>query len=302
MSIQHEQLEKAGILKIIDPEKYGSLTELVRVTAYLLRYLHNLRNPADRVSGELTADEIKTAENKWVMDLQKTYFKSELNQLTDQKLKRGNLVKQLKIFIDDRGLIRCGSRVQNSSLPYDAKFPILLPDHHITRLIVLFHHRRCKHLRIGGTVTAIRQRYWIPKIRQVVKSVLRKCVTCAIVRGSAYCRPIPPPLPVSRVTDAPPFTVTGVDYSGEIWVRGTSDKRHKRYICLFTCATTRAVHLESVINMTPAAFIRAFRRFVSRRSLPHELISDNGSYFLKSCVEIEEIVNSPIVARYMANN
>jgi len=55
----------------------------------------------------------------------------------------------------------------------------------------------------------------------------------------------PPPLPKIRVTEAPPFTITGVDFTGALFVK-EGDQEKKVYICLFTCAVTRAVHLEVV--------------------------------------------------------
>ena len=53
----------------------------------------------------------------------------------------------------------------------------------------------------------------------------------------------------------------------------------KSYIALFTCATTRAVHLELVPNLTADAFIRSFRSFTSRRGVPKPMISDNAKIF-----------------------
>ncbi|XP_070546571.1 uncharacterized protein [Ptychodera flava] len=105
-----------------------------------------------------------------------------------------------------------------------------------------------------------------------------------------------------RVTDHPAFTVTGVDFTGELYVKSEISKETKRYVCLFTCATTRGVHLELVENMSTGAFLRAFRRFAARRSLPHRMLSDNASTYHAAAKEIHEIMNSPSVRGFLANH
>ena len=103
---------------------------------------------------------------------------------------------------------------------------------------------------MNATVTYIRHTFWIPTIRQYAKKLLRKCVICRKVNGKSYVAPDPPPLPKIRLQEAPPFTVTGVDFTGALLVRDENRILTKAYICLFTCASTRAVHLEVVPNLT----------------------------------------------------
>ena len=54
----------------------------------------------------------------------------------------------------------------------------------------------------------------------------------------------------------------------------------KRYVCLFTCLATRAVHLECAYAMDVDSFMLAFQRFTNRRGTPSEMISDNGKNFV----------------------
>ena len=102
----------------------------------------------------------------------------------------------------------------------------------------------------------------IPSIRRVVRSLLKKCVTCKRVSGRPYSVPDAPPLPKSRTLCSEPFSVTGVDFTGALFVRSSGGERgeQKVYICLFTCANTRAVHLEVVTDLSEENFIQAFRR------------------------------------------
>ncbi|XP_033745623.1 uncharacterized protein LOC117331137 [Pecten maximus] len=146
------------------------------------------------------------------------------------------------------------------------------------------------HCGLGSTITLLRQRFWIPAIRQLVNSVLRKCVICRKVSGKPYTAPDPPPLPKDRVTMDRPFTVTGVDFSGALYIKsGKGSETTKVYICLFTCANTRAVHLEIVPNMTEESFLMAFRRFISKKSLPRIMIPDNDCTFVAAAEDIKHL-------------
>ncbi|VDP15061.1 unnamed protein product [Onchocerca flexuosa] len=53
----------------------------------------------------------------------------------------------------------------------------------------------------------------------------------------------------------------------------------KRWITLFTCFTTRAVHLEVVENLTAESFLYVLRRFFARRGYPNLVFSDNAGQF-----------------------
>jgi hypothetical protein len=63
------------------------------------------------------------------------------------------------------------------------------------------------------------------------------------MEGKSFSTPPVPALPQSRVSDDPPFANTGLDFAGPL-LTSEDGKTEKTYICLFTCASTRAVHLE----------------------------------------------------------
>ena len=87
--------------------------------------------------------------------------------------------------------------------------------------------------------------------------------------------------------DKPPFSFVGVDYFGPLIVKAA--RTHlKRYGCLFTCLTTRAVHLEVAHSLTADSFIAAFQRFTSRRGVPEKVFSDNGTNLVKGDKELRK--------------
>ena len=63
----------------------------------------------------------------------------------------------------------------------------------------------------------------------------------------------------------------------------------KAYICLFTCASTRAIHLELTETLSGESFLQAFRCFVSRRGLPSTIMSDSAKTFKSASAAIRKI-------------
>nr|XP_027222258.1 uncharacterized protein LOC113814400 [Penaeus vannamei] len=91
-------------------------------------------------------------------------------------------------------------------------------------------------------------------------------------------------LPADRLEHAPPFTNVGVDASGP-WTIMTHRTRggsanSKRWAILFTCLTTRAIHIELVEEMSSSAFINALKRFEALRGKVKLYRSDRGTNFV----------------------
>ena len=86
-------------------------------------------------------------------------------------------------------------------------------------------------------------------------------------------------MPRFRVDDNAPLSHIGLDFVGPLIVAGKNGDLMKCYVCLYTCLSTRAVHLERVESLDVEAFIRSFRRFCARGGLPATLLSDNAKTF-----------------------
>ena len=74
------------------------------------------------------------------------------------------------------------------------------------------------------------------------------------------------PLPKFRLgTPMRAFARCGVDYGGPyITKQGREKSKIKRYLCLFTCAATRAVHLEMPWSLDMDYFLAAFSRMTDQ--------------------------------------
>lgn len=99
-------------------------------------------------------------------------------------------------------------------------------------------------------------------------------------------------LPADRTTpEEPPFSFTGVDCFGPFEVR-RGRTRAKRYGVIFTCLTTRAIHIEVANSLDTESFVNALRRFIARRGQPKEMRSDNGGNFVKGEKELRQEINA----------
>ena len=275
--------KSVNLERIIPLEGFSSLQRLMRVTAYVLRFAFNLKRSRMKetlVDGDITHEEIDQVRELWIKEVQKSVY----NDKNFDQVKAS-----LSLFTDDKGVLRCGGRLKNAPIPYDARFPILLPRcSRLTSLVIYDCHRKVLHNGVKDTLTELRSRFWVTKGRQTVKTAIGKCSTCKKIEGRSYAVPPPPPLPEFRVNDEFAFTRVGVDFAGPLYVKDVFSKNgdvNKVYIALFTCAVTRAVHLELVPNLSAESFIRALARFKGRRGTPVLIVSDNGKTFKDSRVQ-----------------
>lgn len=98
-------------------------------------------------------------------------------------------------------------------------------------------------------------------------------------------------LPADRAEEAPPFTNVGFDVFGP-WVVTTRKTRggainSKRWGLIFTCLSSRAIHIEVLESMDTSAFICALRRFFAIRGPAKLLRCDCGTNFVGAKSELE---------------
>ena len=205
-----------------------------------------------------------------------------------------------------RQIVTCHGRYTNADLPDEAITPILLPrGERFVELLIEEYHKKLFHAGISHTLAQIRRKYWIPKGRAQVKSVLRRCITCRKYQGGPFKMPPMSPWPKNKVTKSLPFRNTRLDYFGPLYIKQNGNEKTKKvWVCLFTCVAVRAIHLEIVADSSADEFLLALRRFIARRGTPREIILDNASQFklTKSTMDTawEKIVKDPTVQSYVA--
>ncbi|XP_067030756.1 uncharacterized protein [Acropora muricata] len=283
--------------------------------AWLLRFKDHLRTRINKLptkkyaKGCLTVKEIASATKQIVKVIQREAFPKELVILqritreptrssSDRKFLRGRLncigyaspLRKLSPFLHD-GVICVGGRLNDACIPFSAKHPMILPSKHpVTDLIVKDYHEKEGHVGAGHVLASLRQRFWILRGNATVRRVLGKCLKCRLWNSNP-CVQIMAQLPWPRVSPySPPFSSVGVDLFGPILVK-VKRSHAKRYGCVFTCLTIRAVHIEVAHDLTSDSFIQAFTRFVSRRGAPIEVFSDNRTNFRGAETEIKVTLN-----------
>ena len=152
-----------GIHNVIKVTRYSKLGKLLRITAYVLRFVRNCMSDKSTIRLEpFTIAELKEEDHLWIRSSQRTSYKEEIDNMKSKE-SRLPLVKQLKLFIDDAGDIQCCGRIHNAPIPENTMFPYLLSQKHpYTPLVVQEMHNRLFHSGVSATITYLIQKYWIP--------------------------------------------------------------------------------------------------------------------------------------------
>ena len=298
----------------LHPSHFSSWMRLVRVTAWVLRFIEKLKRLTrgecpdehnDGTSSSLDRRGMSSAETFWLLRAQECFAK-ERRQLEAQdavpsgESKQGQVFKSSSIrrlcpIVDDHGLLRVGGRLQRSDLPLDVKHPVLLPKgHQVTRLLVRHVHEQGEHeLGVEHTISELRQRFWVISAREEVKKCIRSCTECIKRSKKPEKQMMAPKTGAEVMYSCRAFSHCAVDFAGPFETRqGRGKTRLKRYLCVFLCFQSRAVHLEMACGLDTDSFLRAFLRFIARRGRPSEIISDNGNNFVGASRELRKLVGA----------
>ncbi|XP_046856135.1 uncharacterized protein LOC124449238 [Xenia sp. Carnegie-2017] len=178
------------------------LCKTLRICAWIRRFINNCRRTRDeRETGPIKYHEIENCTLWWIR-LEQNWFRE---QSCYQTLKlESNLQPR------SNGILECRGRIKG-------EYPIFLPTKStFTRRILEQAHLTTLHGGVLATMAEVRERYWIPKLRRLVKQVRSKCYGCVKFRAQSFQNPPEERLPTTRAQGSTPFQVLGVDFAGPI--------------------------------------------------------------------------------------
>lgn len=209
--------------------------------------------------------------------LQRRHFGPEIEAFTKKEpIDRDSVLRSYDCFLDEDGILRLRTRLQSgANLTIDQVRPIILPEKcHIVELIIQFEHQRLGHPGSDRTIYAVRDQFFPLGLRRYVRKLISQCMMCKRLRGQ------PGKVSFGSVPkfrydfQSAPFTNVGIDIFGPLKIAMTT--KGKRYGVIFSCATTRAVHIEPIHDQKAQSVFQALLNFMSRRGVPHRIYTDNG--------------------------
>ena len=269
--------------------KKHSLRMTLRVLGWIRRFVSNCQLSAkgkERKCGYLSSNEITSQMHELIRASQNR--SKELRNFTDHQ-------NRLNLALDDSNILVCRGRLQGDSPIY------LHPDTLLAEKLIQHAHLRTLHGGVGLTMTEIRMTYWIPRLRQLVRSHVRKCKWCRRFHAKPLSVPVPGFLPTDRSEGDTAFRVIGVDYAGP-FVYKAGKKEKKAYLLINACSLSRAIHLELLDDMTTDGFICSFKKFVARRGRPKTIYSDNAKTFQSAARWLKNIVTSEQLQGYLSES
>ena len=289
---------------LVDFENFSKWERLLRCVAFVHRFVDNLKQRCRKepgTEGGLTTRELQKAEHTLWKLVQSDAYPDEVATLKYNTqavkpnlkiLEKRSPLAKLSPMMDKDGVLRIDGRTAHSNyVAYDAKYPIILAkEHAITTLLLDWYHRKYRHANNETVVNEVRQRFHVPNVRVQVRAAKKRCMWCQVYKAV----PAPPkmgPLPQARLTPFKrPFTYSGIDYFGPYFVK-VGRSAVKRWVALFTCLVTRAIHVEMASSLSTDSCKKAIRRFIARRGAPVEIYSDRGTNFIGASRELIEEIN-----------
>ena len=292
----HKQLLCVGVTQRTHPIDqliafHSSYYRLRKSVCWLLRAIRSCRSKSAIDMEPITVAELGHAESLLVGHIQSMSYPSEVADLAaGRQVDKSSTIIALNPTLVN-GLLVVGGRLKHARILRDVKFPYILPSEHRLSDLILTEYHETSHLGTDWVLGRLRAKFWIPKARNKLKYIKERCVTCKRLYGKPLSQKMAD-LPSERCSPGhAAFQHIGVDCFGPFYVKlGRAEV--KRYGCIYTCFTTRAVHLEVLMGLDTQSFLNGFIRFCARRGYPESVRSDNGTNLVGAKTELAKAFKS----------
>ena len=266
---------------LIDLErlKSRSYNLIINVVAIILKIARNKSfNITDR-----TAEDLEKAEQFCI--------KSSM-RFTKQDYDKGKLTS-LRPQVNEDGIIVLSSRADEGLEAYYGtdEFPILTYHDPLSHLWIKHVHEE-DHSGVTRTVAKSRKKFWIIRARRLAEKIKYGCYRCKFLDIMMMKQQMAP-IPRNRLVMSRPFYVTSLDLFGPLEIIDTVKRRVKKKVwgMIFSCASSRALHLDLTEDYGTDSILETLRRFAIIRRCPGEIISDQGSQLIAAAKDIEAYVS-----------
>lgn len=164
VTVQMSNIDNTPPDPLLKLENYSNLRTVLRVTAWIKQFIHNSRAKEKR-QGELTAEELSEAERHCILEAQNQSFQREISEIkAGRDIHKDSKIRELKPFLDEKGLVCVGGRLQQSDFSFSEQHPWILPSsHRLSEMLIKHSHDEVMHSGMRDTLVQLRHKYWIPR-------------------------------------------------------------------------------------------------------------------------------------------
>ncbi|CAB4028470.1 Hypothetical predicted protein, partial [Paramuricea clavata] len=128
LTVLEKKHNTVNVGRVVDCHRYSSNTRLLRLTAYVFKFVRRIKGQTVDKTLELSADR-RTDRSR--TDVDKGYSEQYVSRRSEQLINRTKIsssrLDQLRLFLDDKGMISCEGRIEHSSVYSELSFLLKKP-------------------------------------------------------------------------------------------------------------------------------------------------------------------------------
>ena len=232
-----ETPEKNKTTLVLKWEHFSSWSKLIYHVAALLKIKNNWllwkQGKTDHINSKsFNLQDLKQAVKEICKLAQYESLPREYQTLSLSKPlpKNSNILSLNPIFLNE--LILVGGTLKHADVPFNSKHQIILDkSHYICKLIIENIHRINMHVGREQCLSILKNQFWIPNCRGLIKNILSNCFHCKR-ENKPFKTPFMSDIPKERLANnCKPFSHTAVDFFGPISVKLSRKTRANSLRC-----------------------------------------------------------------------